>query len=185
MDNSKHRVCPVERADSLDSRLRRWFQDPQKLLRPYLSEGMTVLDLGCGPGFFTLDIADLVGETGRVIASDLQDGMLQKIRNKINNTEYADRISLHQCSEFKIGLSARVDFVLAFYMVHEVPSQESLFTELYPMLKNNGRLLIVEPPVHVSKKAFEAMIQKATAVGFEPVERPRVFLSKTILMKKP
>ena len=185
MSSSKQRVCPVERAGSLDSRLRRWVQNPQKILRPYLSEGMSVLDLGCGPGFCTLDIADLVGDSGSVIAADLQDGMLQKIHDKIRNTDYVERITLHQCSESKIGLSAPVDFVLAFYMVHEVPSQESLFSELYSTLKDNGHLLIVEPPVHVSKKGFEEMIQRAVSVGFEPVEQPRVFLSKTILLKKP
>jgi len=50
--NDRHnRVCPVERAGVLDHRIRRWLQDPQKILRPYVEEGMTVLDIGCGPGF--------------------------------------------------------------------------------------------------------------------------------------
>ena len=44
---------------------------------------MTALDVGCGPGFFTLDMARLVGESGQVIAADLQEGMLQIVRDKI------------------------------------------------------------------------------------------------------
>ncbi len=69
-DGNKH-VCPVERAGSLDNRIRRWLQDPQKILGPYIEEGMTILDIGCGPGFFSIDMAQMVGKSGRVIASDL------------------------------------------------------------------------------------------------------------------
>src|SRR4030065_2259766 len=122
MNDGKNRVCPVERAGSLDNRIRRWIQDPRKILRPYIGEGMTVLDLGCGPGFFSVDIAQMVGQSGRVIASDLQEGMLRKLRDKIQGTELEERITLHKCEENKIGLSENVDFILAFYMVHEIPN---------------------------------------------------------------
>ncbi|NTV46785.1 MAG: methyltransferase domain-containing protein, partial [Chlorobiales bacterium] len=127
MSNEKQRVCPVELAGSLDSPIRRWLQDPQKILCPYIEEGMTVLDIGCGPGFFSIGMAQLVGKTGRVIAADLQEGMLQKIRDKISGTELEKRITLHKCEETRIGVSEPVDFVLLFYMVHEVPNKEGLF----------------------------------------------------------
>ena len=77
MSDGNKRVCPVERAGSLDNRFRRWLQDPRKILSPHIKEGMTVLDLGCGPGYFTIDIAQMVGKSGRVIAADLQEGMLK------------------------------------------------------------------------------------------------------------
>jgi ubiquinone/menaquinone biosynthesis C-methylase UbiE len=69
-------VCPVERAGSLDSKIRRWLQNPQKILVPYVREEMTVLDIGCGPGLFSVEMARMVGKSGRVIAVDLQEGML-------------------------------------------------------------------------------------------------------------
>jgi ubiquinone/menaquinone biosynthesis C-methylase UbiE len=78
MGDGKNRVCPTAIAGYLDNRFRRWFQNPRKILGPYIKEGMTVLDLGCGPGFFSIDIAQMVGKSGRVIASDLQVGMLHK-----------------------------------------------------------------------------------------------------------
>ncbi len=96
-------------------------------MRPYIEEGMTVLDIGCGPGFFSTDMAQMVGRSGRVIASDLQEGMLQKLRDKIQGTELEERITLHQCEEDKVGVSLNVDFVLAFYMVHEVPNRKKFF----------------------------------------------------------
>ena len=98
--------------------------------------------------------------------------------------ELADRITLHQCEKNKIGLSEEVDFVLAFYMVHEVPNQEELFAELETILKPDGRALVVEPPLHVSKTAFEETVKIAGAAGLAVVERPRVFLSKAALMRK-
>ena len=60
----KAHTCPVEMAGSLDFRLRRQFQNPQKILAPYIREGMTALDMGCGPGFFSIDMAQMVGKSG-------------------------------------------------------------------------------------------------------------------------
>jgi len=184
VNNKQNRVCPVTMAGSLDNRARRWFQNPQKILGPYIKEGMTVLDLGCGPGFFSIDMAQLVGKSGQVIASDLQEGMLQKLGDKIRGTELKERIILHKCEENKIGLSDRVDFVLAFYMVHEISDQKEFFNELSSILKSEGQVLIVEPPFHVSRAVFEEMIRKSREAGFTPVERPKVFLSKTVILEK-
>jgi 2-polyprenyl-3-methyl-5-hydroxy-6-metoxy-1,4-benzoquinol methylase len=55
--NNNNRVCPVEKAKHLDSFFRKILQNPQKILRKYINKGMTVLDFGCGPGFFTIEIA--------------------------------------------------------------------------------------------------------------------------------
>jgi ubiquinone/menaquinone biosynthesis C-methylase UbiE len=180
----KNRVCPVARAGHLDSRIRRWFQDPRKILSPYIKEGMTVLDLGCGPGFFSIDMAEMVGKTGKVIASDLQEGMLRILGNKIRGTELEDRIVLHACGEDTIGLSDRVDFVLAFYVVHEIPDQKKFFNEIGSILKPDGRVLIVEPPLHVSKGEFEGMIETSGEAGFTPAGKPGVFLSKAVVLEK-
>ena len=184
MFGRKRRVCPVAHAGTLDNRLRRWVQDPQKILAPFVKEGMTVLDLGCGPGFFTLELARMVGASGRVIASDLQGGMLEKIRTKVRATELAPRITLHRCQENRIGVSAQVDFVLAFYMVHEVPDQEGFFHEIGSILRPGGQVLVVEPPLHVSNKAFAATLATARAAGFTPAPGPRVLLSKTAILRK-
>jgi ubiquinone/menaquinone biosynthesis C-methylase UbiE len=179
-----HRVCPVERAGHLDNKIRRWIQNPRKILSPYIEKGMTVLDIGCGPGFFTIDMARLVGESGRVIAADLQEGMLRKLKSKIQGTQLETRFKMHKCDEHGIGVSEKVDFILVFYMFHEVPGPKEFLAEIESILKPDGRVLIVEPPFHVSKKAFEEMIGKARKTGLVPVERPKVFLSKAVVLKK-
>jgi ubiquinone/menaquinone biosynthesis C-methylase UbiE len=183
-DMDKKRVCPVERAGHLDNKFRRWLQNPQKILSPYIKEGMTALDLGCGPGFFSVDMAHMVGKSGRVIASDLQDAMLEKLRSKIYGTKIEDRIEFHKCEEDKIGITDPVDFILAFYMVHEIPDQDVFFKEIESLLKTNGVILIVEPPFHVSRKAFNQTLERALEAGLIVAERPGVLFSKAVAMKK-
>lgn len=184
MNNETNPVFPVEQSGTLDNKLRRWLQDPRKILGPYIKEGMTVLDIGCGPGFFSVEIARMVGKSGRVIASDLQEGMLQKLKEKIQGTELEERITLHKCEAAKIGVLENIDLVLAFYVVHEIPDQEGFLKEVISILKPDGKLFIVEPPFHVSKPAFEKMVEKAKDAGLIPVERPKVLFSKAVILKK-
>jgi ubiquinone/menaquinone biosynthesis C-methylase UbiE len=181
-DRRNSRTCPVELAGGLDNYIRRLLQNPLKILKPYIREGMTVLDLGCGPGFFSMEIAKILNGSGKVIAADLQEGMLQKVDKKIKGTELEQRIELHKCEETKIGVTDPIDFVLAFYMVHEVPNQEKLFEEIKSILKPGGKVYIIEPNFHVTKKAFEEMIFRLKGMGFELIDSPKVFFSRTALM---
>ncbi len=77
-------VCSAKHAVFLDNLIRKWLQNPRKILNEYIKEGMTVVDLGCGPGFFSLELARLVGDNGKVIAADLQQAMLDKVKKKIS-----------------------------------------------------------------------------------------------------
>jgi ubiquinone/menaquinone biosynthesis C-methylase UbiE len=185
MDNDRNRVCPVELANSLDNKIRRWLQDPRKILAPYIKEGMTVLDVGCGPGFFSVEIAKMVGKSGKVISADLQEGMLQKIRDKIKGTELEGRIKLVKCDQDSINVSDKVDFILTFYMVHEVPDKDSLFKELKNILDEKGQFLIVEPKLfHVSKEEFEATIRIAEGNGFKIYQGPKLPFSWSAVLKR-
>jgi ubiquinone/menaquinone biosynthesis C-methylase UbiE len=126
----------------------------------------------------------MVGKTGRVIAADLQEGMLQKLKDKIYGTELEDCIILHKSEVNKIGISEKVDFVLAFYVLHEIVNQDEFFEELESTMQPNGQVLIVEPPFHVSKADFLQMVQKGENAGFKAYEGPRIILNKTVILKK-
>ena len=144
---------------------------------------MTVLDIGCGPGFFSVEMALMAGSGGKVIAADLQEEMLQKISDKIKSTELEERIILHKCEADKIGVAENVDFVLLFYVVHEIPNKEQLFNEIVTLLKPGGQVLIVEPPFHVSKTAFDETLRLAVKAGFKIVKGPRMLFQKTAVLK--
>jgi len=184
MTQERNRVCPVELADGLDSRIRRWLQSPGRILEPYIDEGMTVLDLGCGPGFFSVEAAKMVGGSGRVFSADLQEGMLQKLAHKIKGTDLERRIQLVKCDENNINVHEKVDFILAFYMVHEVPDKNSLFRQLKSILSDRGQFLLVEPKLfHVSREAFAATTQLARDNGFTIFEGPHVRFSWSALCR--
>lgn len=182
INKNKGHVCPVEKADSLDNVIRKWIQNPGKILRPYIQSGMSVMDFGCGPGFFTMEMAQIVGTGGKVFAVDLQKGMLRKLKEKIRSTELENRIRLHQCKASGIGVSESLDFVLAFYVLHEMPDPKAFFHELKSIVKPGGTVLVAEPSFHVSKKAFQKCLRKAQAAGFNTEKGPSVVLSKTALL---
>lgn len=183
MAREKHPyVCPAEFAGSLDNSVRRLIHKPHRILETRIIKGMTVLDLGCGPGFFTIELARLVGETGRVIAADLQQGMLDKVAAKIKGTELEKIIELHKCQEDRVGISRKVDFVLAFWMVHEVTDKQKFFEELKSVLNPGGRIWIIEPIIHVTEKSFNKMTGLLEPAGLEIIERPKVCLSRTVLL---
>ena len=178
------RVCPAELSGSLDNSFRRFFQNPVKILSPYIEKGMTVVDLGCGPGFFSVEISKLVTSSGKVIAVDLQEKMLEKVRRKIEGTDSERIIELHKCEADKVGVTEKVDFVLAFWMIHEVPDKQKLFIELKSILKPTGKIFIIEPKFHVSKSEFEDMIYILKNTGFEITGRPKISISRAVLLSE-
>lgn len=175
-------VCPVEVAGMLDNKFRKLFQDPQKIMKPYIKEGMVVLDLGCGPGFFSIEIAKLLNNSGAMICADLQEGMLDIIKQKIKGSDNESIFHFCKCDNTAINVPFKVDFVLAFWMIHEVPNQIKLINELKSILNPQGQMLLIEPRGHVHGKDFNAMVKNLNAAGFEVIETPKVFLSRSILV---
>lgn len=180
--DQKNRVCPVEKAGLLDFAFRRLLQNPKKMLRPYIQEGMTALDLGCGPGFFTLEMARLVGNSGKVIAADLQPGMLGKLQAKIQDTSLAKRIQFHQCLPDRIGLMGKFDFILVFYMLHEVPDQVAFLSEIKELSAPGGKVLLAEPKWHVTPQEFLSAIAAMEQAGFTVLGQPKIRFSRAVLI---
>ena len=183
MTETNTRVCPVELSGSLDNKWRRRLQNPQKILSPFLSPGLKVLDIGCGPGFFSIEIAKMIGDKGKLYSVDLQEGMLNLIKKKIAGTELESRIHLIKSDADGFSLPEKVDFILAFYMVHEVPDKENLFKLFKSFLNANGKLLFIEPKLfHVSKKEFELSLQLAKNAGFNISKAPKLAFSHTAVL---
>jgi len=174
---------PMEKASTLESRLRLFLQNPRIVLKKYIRSGMTVLDLGCGTGFFTLEIAKLLNNNGKVIASDVQKGMLELLKQKLRNNELQRLIKIHHNQENALCLTERVDFILAFYSFHEMKYIDSIILDLTRIVKPETMIFISEQKFHVSKNTFNKIIEKMKNSGFEIYERPVVFFSRTVIMK--
>jgi ubiquinone/menaquinone biosynthesis C-methylase UbiE len=179
---AKH-VCPWWVGYLLVSPVRRWSQNPEKILRPYIREGMIVLDVGAGMGFFTLPAAAMVGESGRVIALDVQERMLRALTRRANKAGMAHRIHIHLCTADHLGVSDPIDLCLAFNVVHEVPDARSLFAQIHAILKPGGRLLLAEPRHHVSETEFRETLSHAFAEGFKVVEEPQIRGSRAVVLE--
>jgi ubiquinone/menaquinone biosynthesis C-methylase UbiE len=120
-------ICPWWLAYTFDNPFRRFFHNPEKMLGSYVAKGMTVLDIGCGMGFFSIGLAKLVGDKGCVIAADVQPKMLSVLEKRAEKVGVLNRIRIHRCEPDKLGVETTVDFILVFWMVHEVPDTNIFF----------------------------------------------------------
>ncbi|MBN1588136.1 MAG: class I SAM-dependent methyltransferase [Pirellulales bacterium] len=178
-------VCPWWSVPlTIDPPLRRWLHDPRKIVGPYVKPGMTVIDVGCGVGWFAIPMAAMVGEQGKVIAVDLQRQMLDMLRRRAEKAGVADRIETHPCEQRRLGVDAHADFALLFAMLHEVPDPTRLLGEIHDLLNRGGKLLLAEPPLHVSRKALAREVAAAEAVGFQIVEQPRLRWCRAVVLAR-
>jgi ubiquinone/menaquinone biosynthesis C-methylase UbiE len=134
---------------------------------------------------FAIGMARLVGNHGQVFAVDLQQKMLDVLVRRAARAGVAERIRTHRCEAGSIACDDTIDFALAFYSVHEVPDQRRLLGEIWACIRPNGRMLVVEPIGHVPVKEFETMVSVAEEIGFEVDERPRIRLSRAVVLRKP
>jgi ubiquinone/menaquinone biosynthesis C-methylase UbiE len=182
----KH-VCPWYIGYFLTNPLRKFLQDPETILNPYIKKGMRVLEVGPGMGFFSLPIAKLVGENGQVIAVDLQEKMLHHLRRRAVKASLLNRIETRLCNESSLqidDLAGSIDFALIFAMVHEVPDQKHLLTQICSALKKDGQLLISEPKGHVTKDKFEITLSIAQSNGMKIVDALEIWGSHSSILKK-
>jgi ubiquinone/menaquinone biosynthesis C-methylase UbiE len=180
-----HRVCPWWLGYLLANPLRRLFQEPGVILKPYVSEGMTVLEPGPGFGFFTLELARLVGPKGRVVAVDIQSKMLEGLVRRARKANLADRIETRLPNGHHLGIDdfrGAADFALVFAMLHEVPGVEAVLADLHDALKPGAKMLLAEPVGHVSAKEFQNMIVMAQNAGFIIGSRPAIRRSRAVVL---
>lgn len=180
-------VCPVWVGYLLASPIRRFFQNPQKILAPFVGKGMTVLDVGCAMGFFSLPSAEMVGSSGRVVCVDVQEKMIRSLEMRAVRAGLSNRIEARVCFSGSLGLhdlTGTVDFALASAVVHEMIDPAPLFSEICESLKPGGKFLVMEPKMHVSEKDFETSVALAEKNGFRAVDRPKAFGSRTVLFEK-
>jgi len=175
-------VCPWWLCFTFDNLIRKLFHDPENILAPYVHEGDTVLDVGPGMGYFSIPLARMVGDKGKVIAADVQGQMLAALRKRVKKQGLEGRIVPHLCKSDSIGIRAPIDFALAFWMVHEVPDQNKLFLEIKLLLKPEGKLLMAEPTIHVTRSKFEETLKRAGEAGFIVTETPKIFMSRAAVL---
>ena len=171
--NRSHDVCSHKHAFWFDIWLRRIFQSPKKIVGEYVKPGNRVADIGCGPGYFSIDMAKMVGITGQVVCIDLQVEMLEMAKKKARKHNVMDRMTFHRSEPGRINIkNTTVDFILAFYMMHETTNPTGFMKEMKEMLDPDGKILVVEPRYHIDQKEYEYMLSQGNEAGLKVIDKP-------------
>ena len=182
----KYHVCPWQHGSLLTISARKLLTNPRRITEPYISAGMTIMDIGCGMGFFTIPMSDIVGKQGKVIAVDLQPEMLEGMKKnaqKVGNRN----ITAHVCSIQSLNVelwNGMIDFALMFWMLHEVPDAERLIREIYDVLTPTGILLFAEPVVHVGREKYKKSLDMIKQSGFTVIASPKIPICRAAVLQK-
>ena len=144
--------------------IRRLFEPPQKLIEPYAKNGLVVADLGCGSGYYTFPLAELVGPEGKVYAVDLDKKCIRAIQKKAEKVAYHN-IEAYDSSASDVSFikDRSVDFVFAIGLLCSMAdSRQSAVNEIKRMLKSTGQAYIslgFPPPLgFVDQAEWEKML---------------------------
>jgi ubiquinone/menaquinone biosynthesis C-methylase UbiE len=148
-----------------DNMIRRLLDPPQNLVERYVSESQVVADLGCGPGYYTITLAESVGPNGKVYAVDSDEKAIRAVEKKAKNRGY-DNIETHASSASDLDFirDGAVDFVLAHGLLCSMAPQqrESAVNEMRRILKPEGLAYISVargPWSYVDRPAWEKILE--------------------------
>jgi len=168
-----------KRMDRLLSPERYQSQNPEKVLEALgVQAGMTVADIGAGPGFYTLPAAKLVGPQGKLIALDIEPRMLERLHQRADEAGLCNVETL-VAQEQRLPLAdAVVDVVLVANVLHEVRDKAVLLREVERVLRPGGTLGVVEwrkvemeqGPSFAIRISREQLVEALQATGFTEIE---------------
>ena len=184
----EHHTCPVWIGRLLVSPLRRLVENPRTTLAPFVSPGSTVVDVGSAMGFHSLDLARLVGPTGRIVCVDIQEKMLAGLSKRARRKGLEGTIETRLCSQESLmldDLESSVELVTAFNVVHETAYPRKFLGECASLLRPGGRLFIVEPKGHVSAREFDQTAAIAESFGLLRRAPRNVWKSHTVVLGRP
>ncbi|OLC57255.1 MAG: hypothetical protein AUH85_03890 [Chloroflexi bacterium 13_1_40CM_4_68_4] len=180
---------PPDLSEMLVSEERRAHLDPARALGEFgLREAATLADLGCGPGFFTIPAAKIVGPRGHVHAADVQTEMLERVReaaaaNRLGNieTHLVREEPRRDGWSYDFGVPAgKCDLVLVAFVLHEAEDPTSFLRDATRLLKPSGRIALLQwekrdtyagPAVQV-RMTPEETLAAARAAGLDAHSAP-------------
>ena len=182
-----HRLCPFWVGYLLASPIRKLGHNPDRILGPYVRPGMRCVDLGCAMGFFSLPMARMAGPDGRVVCVDLRSGMIDGLLRRARRVGLADWMEGRICTADSLGiadLAGRVDFALAFAVIHETPDPARFVREAADVLKPGSRLLVAEPKGHVPAAEFVQTVAFATGAGLRAIAAPPIWGARATVLER-
>jgi 2-polyprenyl-3-methyl-5-hydroxy-6-metoxy-1,4-benzoquinol methylase len=167
-------TCPWLLQYFLALPIRRLVESPERVLSHYIAPGMTVLEPGCGFGFFTLPMARMVGPEGKVVSVDIEPRAIEKLKRKAAIKGLVERLDARSCGPRDLGLTdyrGRIDLAVVMHMLHELEDIPEFLGQVTALLKPGGKMLIAEPKGHVSPKSFAAELSLCRQAGFTEIDQ--------------
>jgi ubiquinone/menaquinone biosynthesis C-methylase UbiE len=165
--------------------LRSHFHHPEKIFADFIRPGMIVLDIGFGDGFFSLEMARMVGPAGHVVGIEMKPELIASLKLKAADSGLAERIDPRICDGSSLAvddLAGQVDFALAFFVVHHAPNIPALMADVHKALKPRGNFLIVEPRHHASKEYCGMVESSALQAGLFVAGYPKFIRTWAVLL---
>ena len=159
-----------------------------------LEKGMSVLDLGCGTGWGTIDIALKLEGTGKVIGLDLSEKMIEQAKRKQANFVY-NNVEFTVGSGNSLNYENCFDYVLSTNVFHHFVSKEEIFSKTRKSLKSSGTFVIqdicddyvlmrlldaagkIGERAHVGSTTLEGLQKLFHSTGFSNIEVEKVKLN--------
>lgn len=175
--------CPASFTWLVDNPLRLRYMRPV-LDRVGIRAGECILELGPGPGLFTVDAARRVGGEGRLIAVDIQVKMIAQVERRIQQAGLAN-VETHVAGAYELPVAnASLDRAFLVTVLPEIPDQRRALGELHRTLKPGGVLSITEEFLDPDYPLASETIRRVEAAGFQLVERCGSFWLYTLNFKK-
>ena len=132
--------------------------------RALVERGMTVLDVGCGPGRLAIPAAERVGTSGLVVALDIQEGMLRRLKERAAQRRLTNiRTVLAGAGEGAVERN-RFDRAFLVTVLGEIPNKTQALREIYDALKPEGILSVTEvipDPLYQRPSIVQARAEEA------------------------
>ena len=121
--------------ETLGIPIRDLFMPPDKMLgQVEIRQGMQILDFGCGPGTFSIKLAEKTGPSGLVYALDIHPLALKTVQKKARKRNLENIRTILSDGSTSLA-DASLDLVVLLDVFHEIPNQDDILKELHRVLK--------------------------------------------------
>mgnify|MGYP001039916927 CR=1 FL=1 len=166
---------PRRRFSYDDPERRKWLVPEEILARIGLVPGMTFADIGCGEGYFSIPAARIVGESGRVVAFDINPESVVQLRENAAKEGLANIAALAGSAESTIPCERCADVAFLGTVLHDFADPAAALRNIRAILKPGGRLANLDwekkptehgPPLEVRIEG-EAARRLISGAGFK------------------
>jgi arsenite methyltransferase len=180
-----HYPVPAFAARFLDNPIRRMFQPPQKMVdRMDIREGMQVLEIGPGPGTFTIAAARRVGGQGKVSVIDIQPGVISRLNHRLQREGISNVITRVAPANSLPFADKTFDRVFMVAVLGEIPDKHLALVEVQRVLKDGGLVAIGEVFIDPDYPRQKSVTRWCREAGLQLAGTHNGFMQYVLTFKK-